>query len=352
MNIYFLIIVILVLLKVKFHAKDFNKEYLSKNNTSCIKGVFILIVFYSHLRTYMPYQASKDFIMMEIVNFLGQLMVTLFLFYSGYGVYESIKKKKNKYIKTIPKKRILRTLINFDIAVLSFALINYIMGYGNSLKDILLSLIGWESIGNSNWYIFGIIGLYLLTYISFQLFDKDDQKAIFTTWITTLIFMLFLKIYKNGATYWFNTLLCYPLGMTYSYYKKQIENLIFNNKKYIITIIITIVSFLILKNSISINYNYYYLMTFAFTLFVILITMKFNINNKVLKWFGDNLFWVYILQRIPMMILSRIGYASTHSYRFAVISFVVTIVLTLLYKTITDLIFTKFFSKNDERSEC
>ena len=30
-----------------------------------------------------------------IFDKIGQLMVTIFLFYSGYGIYESIKSKKN-----------------------------------------------------------------------------------------------------------------------------------------------------------------------------------------------------------------------------------------------------------------
>lgn len=33
-----------------------------------------------------------------------------------------------------------------------------------SLKTILLSMVCWESIGNSNWYIFAILCLYLLTW--------------------------------------------------------------------------------------------------------------------------------------------------------------------------------------------
>lgn len=42
----------------------------------------------------------------------------VFLFYSGYGIMESIKNKGEKYISTVPKKRILNVLVNFDIAVL------------------------------------------------------------------------------------------------------------------------------------------------------------------------------------------------------------------------------------------
>ena len=73
--------------------------------------------------------------------------------------------------------------------------------------------------------------------------------------------------------------------------------------------------------------------------------MKVNIKNPILKWFGDNLFWIYILQRLPMLVLSRMGYAVTHAYRFAIICFVVTIVLTIIYKKIFEVIDKKIFEK-------
>ena len=44
----------------------------------------------------------------------------------------------------------------------------------DSLSRILLSLIGWKSIGNSNWYMFDILLLYVLTYVAFKVTKKQD----------------------------------------------------------------------------------------------------------------------------------------------------------------------------------
>lgn len=338
MNLYLLMILVLTLIGIKITIKTNNKNYLSKENTSCIKGIFILIVFYSHLYTYMPLQMNKDFLMYKFVIYLGQLMVTLFLFYSGYGVYESIKKKKEKYINEIPKKRLLKTLINFDIAVLTFVIVNYALNVKFNLKTILLSLIGWGTVGNSNWYIFAILGLYLITYISFKIFDTSNKKAITCLWILTLIFMLFIHVKRNGLEYCYNTLLCYPLGITYSFLKNKIEKIVFDNKKYLYILLICIISYLTFREAIKYNYINYYFMTITFTLIVVLATIKININNVILKWFGDNLFWIYILQRIPMIILSKIGYAHSNAYRFALICFISTIILTIIYSKVITLI--------------
>ena len=56
-----------------------------------------------------------DSVGVKFITKLEQLMVTMFLFYSGYGVMESIKRKGDDYIKSFPKKRILTTLINLFI---------------------------------------------------------------------------------------------------------------------------------------------------------------------------------------------------------------------------------------------
>lgn len=103
-------------------------RYLDREVTDSIKGFFILTVFYRHV---MPYLNDQNAIFsrrgQQIVNifnicdsFLGQLIVTMFLFYSGYGVMCAILNKREAYICKIPKKRILSTLLNFMVAVSIF----------------------------------------------------------------------------------------------------------------------------------------------------------------------------------------------------------------------------------------
>ena len=99
--------------------------------------------------------------------------IAMFLFYSGYGVMESIKKKGNHYIDAIPRTRVLATLINFDIAVALFAFISLISSQDYTFSHYLLSFIGWKSVGNSNWYIFVIILCYLIVFISFRSTDRN-----------------------------------------------------------------------------------------------------------------------------------------------------------------------------------
>ena len=62
-----------------------NSEYLSKDYTNIIKGAFLIWVFVSHFRGYNVALSNQwyDIIGVTLCSKIGQLMVVMFLFYSG-----------------------------------------------------------------------------------------------------------------------------------------------------------------------------------------------------------------------------------------------------------------------------
>lgn len=333
MLFFILLLILIILYKSKFYFKDFNRNYISIDQTKCINAIFVILVFLSHSKSYLTldniWYNSYYF---KINNMIGQLMVTTFLFFSGFGIMESIKSKKQNYINSIPKKRFLNTLLNFDLAVLLFLLCALFVGNDYSLKRILLSFTGWSSIGNSNWYIFDILILYIFTWVSFKVFNKNNFKGIISTTILSLFFMYFLM--KTKEIHWYNTILCYPAGMFFSHYKNKIENLIFkNNKIYLFISFICIISFILLyKLSKVSNILVYQIVSILFVILILLVSMKFSFKNKILNYLGNNIFWIYILQRIPMIILKHYNINNYNPYLFIIISFVLTIILTEMVK--------------------
>lgn len=152
----------LVLLSVKYNRGGFVDNYLSMDTTNMIKGIFIILVFIKHATPYVINAGwQPEGIMGDIFYFVnnnvGQWIVAMFLFYSGYGIMESIKRKGKDYVRQIPQKRFLSVLINFDIAVVIFIVVDLLLKKTLTVKQCLLSFTGWESVGNSNWYIFIIL---------------------------------------------------------------------------------------------------------------------------------------------------------------------------------------------------
>ena len=300
-------------------------EYLGRSQCDAIKGFFILMVFVSHFMQYVAEVGG------HVINlYIGQCMVAPFLFYSGYGVMESIKTKGAAYVRAMPRRRILTTLLNFDIAVLVFIVLDMILGRPLTCKQVLLSLVGLDSVGNSAWYIFVILVCYGITYLSAIIFGRFVGLGAL---LACAVFMLALSLVK--PSYWYDTILCFPAGMLYSRWKKHIENLC-DRFYWVIFSACTIVVFLLMF-----KFSGFRVFGFAwnvrsiiFAVTVVLVTMRVSIKPSAFEWCGRHLFPLYIYQRIPMImlfVLDPAGFASWRMPVYLVLSFSITVGIAAMY---------------------
>jgi hypothetical protein len=302
----------------------FNHAYLDKGISNSIKGIFILIVFYRHFSQYATINGWLDKPFIWINSHISQLLVAMFLFYSGYGVATSIEKGGCSYIQSMPLKRILITLLNFDLAVMCYMALGWIMGKHYEKSTILLSFIGWKSVGNSNWYIYVIISLYILIWISFVFFYRNRTLSIIFLGVLCVGFVSFLSLYQEK--YFYNTIFCFFFGVVYAVYRQNIEKVIFNNAIWIIFLLDAIFGVYYLYSYFNLGKNIvlYELWAIIFTCTVILITMKLHIENNILRWLGENLFGLYIMQRIPLIVLQHL---ELNVYIYFWLSLAITILL-------------------------
>ncbi len=316
---------------VKFKFSG-NADYMSVENTQAIKGIFILMVFFSHIKGYVTFGTGlPDEIFLRFFEIIGQAMVALFLFYSGYDVMESIKKKGEPYIKKFPKNRVLATLFNFDLAVLLFLILTLILGEKVTVKRVLLSLIGWDALGNSNWYIFVILLLYLLTYVVFTLLKgKPHIWSVAVLSVITCVLIFVTWRYQIRPSWWYDTMLCYVLGMGYSIIRPKIEA--FFSKSIVLwaaSIVVLLAAYYLLKGR---HIAAEILANLFFTVAVVLFTMHITLKNKMLVWCGKNLFELYILQRIPMIIFSTLGVNNISVIIYFVLCAAITALIAIVFK--------------------
>ena len=319
----------------------FNEGYISRNDTTAVKGIFVFLVFMTHFASYYQMSTAFDNPYKLLRNFMGQLVVVMFLFYSGYGIFESLKKKGPDYIKTFPKNRCLKTLFHFDVAVILFLIFDLILGRKFTAVQFLLSLIGWESMGNSYWFMFAIIVQYLLVYIAFTVFRKHRIPALIAVTALSVVYIVVMKQFKES--WWYNTALCLPLGMWYSYFRDGIQKFVMkNNFTYIVSGII-IAGIFVLSDLKKNELVFYEIWTLAFTLLVVMLTMKVKFGNKALEWLGNHVFSVYILQRMPMIIFKDIPAVSGNRYVYFALCFAITVVLSELFDRAMAVIDKKLF---------
>lgn len=236
---------------------------------------------------------------------------------------ESFKQKKDKYTKGFLRKRVLKTLLHFDIAVAIFFILALVFGHEYTLHEKILCWIGWESIGNSNWFIFDIIVLYLITYFGLIFINNHGWKPqTFLCYMSgaCCLFIIILMKTKPGLVWWYDTVLSFPTGMLWSVYKEKIDDLLKNNQNYVSSILLTT---LLMATTYWLGHNYKVIFLLPcsglFAILVILITMRFKIGNKILYWLGVNAFAIYILQRIPMIVATEYGIHLSPIMFFAVV---------------------------------
>ena len=191
----------------------------------------------------------------------------------------SIKNKGAAYVDSIPRKRVLNTMLNFGVAVILFVSLNYILGISMSLKQILLSILCWDSIGNSNWYIFTICSCYLTSFISYKVFGYS-KKSLIANFVILFVFAVIISRFKGS--WWYDTCLAYSVGTLYCFYKDKMERLV--NSNYLLCCIlggaVMIASYiLMLKAPIAKSLVFMNICSICFSLLMVILTMRFKLNS-------------------------------------------------------------------------
>lgn len=350
MDIVLLILFIIILLDMKCQASNsFDKEYLSPKKCAYIKGLFTILILLSHYTFYIYPNGEYDGFYNIFREHMGQGIVAMFLFYSGYGIMFSIAKKGSEYIKSIVVKRFPQTFLSFELAVLLYFILQTVLGKRYSLMEFLYGFSGWSRFGNSNWYIFVTLILYLMTAFAFLPFCIKKNKAmlrggmLFFT-LMTMAFMLWLK--KAGKpSEWYNSMLCFPAGMWYYLLKDKIEKVLFRSFTTYLTVALcaTVLYAYTYQNRgpySPCELKNYSLWMLTFTGCVLLFSMKISLESPLLKWFGDHVFSIYMLQRLPMIILYESGLMKEYYYEGLIFTIIATALLAICFDKARDKVFS------------
>ncbi len=348
MTVFLLLLIILVFYGVKIAPKGkFNEDYMSIEKTKPIKGIFTVLVFFSHINQYLILESLIDKPLYWFSLFLGQLVVTLFLFYSGYGIMESIKRKGFKYADDVFKKKLPSLLIRFNVVVLMyFVLQHFVFKVEFDSFVFWTSWIGYSGFGNSNWYMFVTFVLYIFVYVSFSVFknreDETHYNAALVLTFLTILLIVTLKL-AGKEHWWYDTAILFPLGIWYSIFKDRIEEIVMRNEKtYRMVLLLLFISYIaVAVFRLNMDALSFMIWGIIFTFLVVTVTMKLSIGNRVLNFCGDHVFSIYILQRLPMIVLANLGLPKSNKYAFFILSALITVILAYIFDKVFELIENK-----------
>lgn len=303
MDMVFAVAVVTALWGSSFSGRDFREEYLEQRETKAVSGIFVILVFLNHFRQYVP-NAGAGGIYRVVSGCMGQLIVVPFLFYSGYGIMTAIRTSGEGYLKYFPRRRILRVWLRFAAAVCIFCAAGLLSGRHFSGLQILLSLIGYASVGNSNWYIFTVLCLYLMTFCAAKLFPQQPLRMVICLSALTVGYMAVMS--RVAPIYYYDTAFAYVFGTGYALCRQKAEAFVQkSNARFICTALAVFAVFVLTYFWRTCTHMLvsYIPWCISFTLLFLFVTMKMRFSNRLLRYLGQYTFEIYILQRLPMNIL-------------------------------------------------
>ncbi len=323
---------------------EFFKDYCSPKNTATINGIFSVLIFLSHSVQYLKLEGVLDAPYFDLRKFLGQLVVVTYLFYSGYGIMESARKKGTAYIKAMPKNRLFKLWYHFAIVVVFYIITALIVGRKLDLHNTLHAFTGVTSVGNSNWYMFVTFAMYIIIIAAFLIFKKSNRLALVGVFVLTGAFAY--AEYKLGLPVrFYNTIFCFPAGMLFSELKPYLDKALMKNDiTWYAGFTLIGAAFIFFSENRNESLVYHSLFAILGALLVTVAFMKINISSSILDWFGEHIFSFFILQRIPMAILKFAG-VNKIPVAFIIFSFFLTVLLATLFDKAMDKLDGKIFGK-------
>ena len=206
-----------------------NEEVTSLRQTKILQGIAAIGIAFHHMaqKTCAPWH-ERRFIVHGLDFFvpIGFLLVGVFLFCSGLGLYRSLKTKPN-YLKGFCRRRILPIVIAFYLSEIIYTIVRLAVGERMTARDILWYLSGLHMANFNAWYAIVIPFLYLVFWMAFR-FCRREGTAI--AWVT-----LFCLAYTALGAYlghpddwwmrgewWYNSIILFPLGLLFGKYEQPV----------------------------------------------------------------------------------------------------------------------------------
>lgn len=198
MELLFAVFFLLFLYKIKFGVSD---EFMSKDYTTYLRGICALAIMLRHIRI-------TGFAPLNVFDYLGNPIVGIFFFLSGYGMLTRIKQTGiDNYMNGFILKRCVPLFVEYIFVwIFYFVCMFSVSGNFNFLKEIITP---------HSWFIIMIEVLYIVFYIGYKLF-KDNLKGLII-FVTIFELALIIALSAFGADeFWYLSLLCFSGGMIYS----------------------------------------------------------------------------------------------------------------------------------------
>ena len=303
-----------------------NEEYTSLQQTKILQGIAALGVAMHHLaqKSCAPWH-MPEYIVHGLDPFvpMGYMLVGVFLFCSGMGLYKSFKTKPD-YLKGFFRRRILPIVIAFYLSEFIYTAVRLAMGEKMDAVKILWYLSGLHMANFNAWYVIVIPFFYFAFWAAFR-FCRQEGTAIFCVFLFTFGYTVLGAFidHQNDwwmrGEWWYNSIILFPMGLLFAQHEEKITRAL--KKGYWFWLLLSFAGFFLLFQGsewlINHRFGYYgewgdplkvvhrllsagtqWIVAVFFTACCFLLMMKIRFGNRVLAWLGAVTLDFYLMHGI------------------------------------------------------
>lgn len=184
-----------------------------KKQTMRLKGILAILI--------VMYHTKMNVVGGFIDTYWGYVIVSMFMFVTGYGLMASYTIKGEVYLQTYFRHRFLKLFPPLALATTLFMIIESFAGHGSFINWYrYFKQTGIPPIGPT-WYIYCIIFFYLFFYISMKI-GKNKIKKIAILIILSLLFSTFIRNVAKWDDFWWCSTFAFLVGVMYEICEKQL----------------------------------------------------------------------------------------------------------------------------------
>jgi hypothetical protein len=257
----------------RYKEGEFEKEFFNIRQTTVVKGVMIMIVFFYHFSQIVDYAD-----MIERTFRGGQICLTYFFFLAGYTTCLGHLKVPRIDLRKVWIKRAWRLYL--PILILSVAFNNFL--------DALLVF-------------------FVITDIAFLIFSENKKRLLMIS-VGTIIYVLFL-IVLGFESYWYNDILTYALGVAMAMHKDDII-LFFKRKSiYFAAVVFSgVASAIFVHLGTDSQWWGYYSIGYSFfeCILLVLIMMTLNPKSKIFYILGKYSWELFLFHQGYIILFNKL----------------------------------------------
>lgn len=315
-------------------ADRFHEDYMAPSRMRYWKGLCVLLILMSHFTGYIMTDAPDETYML-FKQYLGQTVVLLFFFTSGYGMMKQAVKRRMGYMKSLPG-RFAHVWVTAAVSVALMLIVQIARGREYAPDTIGMAFLCWANVGNSTWYIFVILISYVLFAVSILPLCLRDNRAtrllvpVLWTALTAGFIVWMQSMWLDE--YWYDTVLLLPLGAWWALADAPVKKLVRRSDlTWAVWLAAVAAAATVLFVHRDESFPLHEGWMAAVCLLLVLLAMKVTPKSRLLGFCGDHVLPIYLFQRIPMILLYESGLLETVPHLGFFLTLAVTAVIAMVY---------------------